>query len=407
MLQFSNQELAIANHVSVRTVRNWIESAKAGKLDLSLITKGERTYVANTSKNLQIIQGLVDKGKKYRPHRSQRTVTPQENFYELYSQEQLYDIVTNLEINHEIPCQYNYFGIGANNWANYMRHMDEEETPNNLNATAKLLASNSEYIDNLLANYDQINVVDIGAGNAQPVKDFLAHLLDKGKLGRYIAIDISQTMLKVAEANVKKWFNGKVNFEGHTLNVEHDRFGYLLANEYIKSDAQRTTNLIMFFGGTIQNFKNPGSILKVIHDSMGINDFFLHEQKLDTSSSRKYFDFNPNPAGARLAPLFRYIFDLLNIDETLYDVDMGFDPIESERYIRVVLNVALSLKFKFKGGERTIYFDKGDTIQLWRARQNTALQIVALLMHNELYPLQVSQTTDQEFVLTISRIKHG
>ncbi len=74
MLYFSNQELATTHHVSVRTVRNWIEAAKAGKLVLTLHTKGERSFIANTPKNSLLIKELVLKGKKFRPHRAQKTV---------------------------------------------------------------------------------------------------------------------------------------------------------------------------------------------------------------------------------------------------------------------------------------------------------------------------------------------
>ncbi|HEX8226882.1 MAG TPA: L-histidine N(alpha)-methyltransferase [Candidatus Saccharimonadales bacterium] len=387
-------------------MRNWIDSAKAGKLDLTLQTKGERTYIANTSKNQIIIRELVDKGKKYRPHRSQKTVMPTSKFYELYTQEQLYDIVSNLEINREIPSQYNYFGEGASNWDKYVQHLSDEESRNNLNATIALLETNQDYLDELLAQYDQINIVDVGVGNALPVRKFVEHLLEIGKMGRYIGIDISETMLEIAASNMKKWFGDKVVFEPHTLDIDHDRFGYLLAEEYIKTNSQDTANILLFLGCTIQNFKKPGTVLKVIHDSMGVKDYLIHQQKLDTQSSRRYFDFNPGPSNSSLAPIDRHIFDLLNIDESLYEVEMGFDPKLKQRYIRVVLKVAVSIRFRFKDGERVVDFNKDDVILLWRALQNSLQDVVDQLVESDLYPLQVSQTDDQEFLLAVSRIRH-
>ena len=406
MLYFTNQELATANHVSVRTVRNWIEAARSGKLDLILHNKGERTYIANTSKNLVVIKRLAESGKKYRPHRSQRTVSPKSEFYDLYTQEQLFDIVSNMEINHEIPRQYNYFGDGAENWDNYANRLAIEDTPNLLHATLELLDNNKEYLDHLLEQYEQVNVIDIGVGNAMPVRGFLSHLLEQNKLGRYLAIDISPTMLDIAEKNINKWFGDKVDYEGYALDIDHDRFGNLLAEEYIKSDSKGTTNIVLFLGGTIANFKKPGTILQVIHDSMGVNDFMIHHQTLDTQFGRHYFDFNSGTSGSSLAPNHRYIFDLLNIDESLYEVEMGFDTEQSERYIRVALKIALAIRFKFEGGERIISFNKGDTILLWRHRHNNLIDILTLLTNNEFSPLQVSQAFDQQSLLTISRITH-
>lgn len=405
MLYFNNQELAAAHHVSVRTVRNWIEAARAGKIDLQLYDKGERTYIANTSKNLMVIGELAEKNKKYRPHRSQKTVMPQSKFYELYTQQQLYDLVLNLEINREIPRKYNYFGEGADNWNGYANRLGNEETPNMLKASKELLASNIGYLDYLLANYDQINVVDLGIGNALPGREFIAHLIEAGKLGRYIGIDISSRMVDIARDNVKDWFGPDVPFEGYSLDLEHDRFGYLLADEYIKSNAGKTCNVFLFLDGPIVNFKKPGATLETIHDSMGVNDFLVHTQKLDTVASRRYFDFSPGQPNGGLAPNHRYIFDLLNIDESLYEVERGFDPKASERYIRIKLKVGLTVRFMFKKGERSIYFNKGDSLLIWRARHSNVLQIADTFKSNDLVPQLLSETVDQEFVLTISRIK--
>jgi len=406
MVYFSNQELAISYHVSARTVRNWIESAKNGKLNLSLHSKGERTYIANTSKNTELLELLSENGKKYRPHRSHKIVTPKAEFYELYTQEQIYDIVSSLEINKEIPYQYEYFGSGAENWDDYSERLAYEETLNSLKSTISLLKFNRIYIDSLISKYDQVNIVDIGVGNGYPVKDLLAYFIEKGKLGRYIAIDISPTMLSIVEKNIKKWFGDSISFEKHMLDIDHDRFGHLLAEEYIKTDAEGTTNLIMLLGGTLSNFRKPEAVLNVIHDSMGINDYLVHSQKLDTKSTRRYFDFKPAaPTTSNLAPLDNLVINMINIDESDYDVDMGFDDKIRERYIRVILKIAITVRFKFKGGERNIHFNKGDSILIWRAHQFNVLDVVGQLMESDMYPLQVSQTHTQEYVLTVSRIK--
>ena len=405
MPYFNNQELATAHHVSVRTVRNWIEAARAGKLDLALHEVGQRYYIINTSRNLAVIQQLAEKNKKYRPRRAQKTVMPQSKFYELFTQQQLYDLVANLEINHEIPTQYNYFGEGAVNWDNYVQHLDEEENRNALKATRELFKNNEQYLDNLLKNFKKVNVIDIGVGNSMPTKGLLSHLVESGKMGRYIALDISPAMLEISERNIREWFGDKVKFESHSVNIDHERFGYLLADEYIKSQSQDTANVLLFLGGTIANFKKPNRILQVLHDSMGVKDFLVIQQKLDNPNTRRYFDFNPTPAVSTLPPIFRYIFDLLNIDESIYEVEMGFDPEKNERYLRVALKLALSIRFRFKEGERIISFDKNDTILLWRAQHSNLNQIVDRMTANEFHPIHISQTDDEQYVMSVSHIK--
>lgn len=405
MLYFKNSDLAYTYHVSVRTVRNWIESAKQGKLDLTLHTHGQRMYVSNTARNIATIERLVEEGKKYRPHRAVKTVTPKPEFYTLYNEAQVYDIVSNLEIHHEIPREYNYFDGGATHWDKYVQRFATEETPNNLTAALRLLEQNRFYLDDLLSRYDQVNVVDIGVGNAYPVKELLAHLLEQEKLGRYLAIDISPDILTLASANIQKWFDDRIRFEDYELDISHERFSNILAEEYIKPDAQKTGNLILFLGGTIQNFRQPDAAWRVIHDSMGLNDILIHTQKLDTESSRRYFDFNVDPGRTVLAPIHRVVVDMLNIDESLYSIEMGYDAIKKVRLERIRLKTALNVRFEFAGGERIVEFEKGDTILLWRAWQDSALDVINQLDRSDFYPLHVSQTDDHEFILTVSQIK--
>ncbi len=406
MLYFKNVELAEKYHISLGTVRNWIEAAQGGKLELTLHEKNDKTYVANTASNILAIERLVEGRKKYRPHRALKVLTPRREFYQHYTEEQVYDIVTNLEVRREIDRQYGYFDGGAHKWNEYVKRMDRENAPSNLTMTRKLLSKNQSYIDDLIARYQRVNIVDIGVGNALPVKDLLAHLLEQNKLGRYIGIDISPEMLRIAKQNIEEWFAGKVAFEGHELDIYRNRFSNILAGDYIKSSSQHTGNLILFLGGTLQNFRKRSAPLQVINDSMGANDLFIHTQKLDSAASRRHFDFNVQPESSHtLPPGQRLVIDLLNIDPSLYDFELGYDEYKRERYVRIRLKVSLTIKFDFKDGERLISIDKGEAIQVWRASHDGALDIIKLFDQNDFYMLQASQTEDQEYILTVSRVK--
>lgn len=405
MKYFKNTELAKLYHVSEKSVRNWIEAAEAGKLDLQLFDKNDKKYIANVTANTVLIQELVRRGKKFKNKRGNKTIWPKAAFYKTYTQEQIYDIVTNLEMHREILRQYNYFDGGTEHWDLYVRRMENEQIPNLLNMTQKLLSKNEAYIDDLMGKYQKVNIVDIGAGNALPAKNLIAHFLENGKLGRYIPIDISPEMLQLAKRNIETWFGDAVVFEGYQRDITRDRFAGILAGDYIKNTAQHTGNLILFLGGTLQNFRKRDIPLQVINDSMGANDFLIHTQKLDSLASRRYFDFNSEPRNTSLSPNHRLIFDLFNIDEDFYDVEMGYDSSADERYIRIRLKVALNINFKFDNGERELAFNKGESILLWRASQDKAIDIINQFDRNDFYVLQSSQTEDQEYILTLSRVK--
>ncbi|HSX07651.1 MAG TPA: L-histidine N(alpha)-methyltransferase [Candidatus Saccharimonadales bacterium] len=406
MLYFKNPELARLYHVTLRTVLNWIEAAKQGKLDLTLHTEKGRSYIANTTKNTTTIKRLVEERKKYRNSRAVKVVTPRPEFYKLYNQAQIYEIVTNLNVHKEVPRQFNYFDGGAHNWDEYVRRLESEEGPNQLKSTIQLFIENRGYIDSVLfAKYKRINVVDIGVGNALPVREFLSHLLGQQKLGRYIALDISAEMLEIARANIEKWFEGKVEFEGYELDINYDRFANILATESLGGDAKDTLNLMLFLGGTPYNFRDPDGAFRIIRDSMDRNDLLIYTDKLDSEASRRYFDFNNEPGKTRLAPNHRFIFNLLNIDESFYDVEMGYDEYIHQRYIRVRLKVSLNIKFKFDMGERILELNKGEAILLWRFWQQSALDLERRFDKNGFYTLHSSQTADRQYIMTISQVK--
>lgn len=404
MLYFKNSELAYTYHVSVRTVRNWIEAVKQGKLDLDLHTHAGRQYVSNTARNIAAIERMVEDRKKYRPHRAVKIVTPRPEFYKLYNESQIYDIVSNLEIHHEIPRDYNYFDKGASDWDLYAQRLANEDTPNLLTNTVRLLEINQDYIDSIVSKYEKVNIVDVGVGNALPVRKLIDHFLKKGILGRYIAIDISKEMLGIARKNVMSWFGDAVTFEDYILDVNRERFSNVLAEDYIRTSSGEIANIVLFLGGTIQNFRKPDAVLGTINDSLGANDILIHTQKLDTDTSRKYFDFSSGNEKHDVPEQNKVLIDLLNIDPTFYSVEMGYDEKRRERFISVKLKVALAVEFEFRAGRKIVNLNKGESILLWRARQDSVIDVIEQLTRNEFYPLQVSQTPDYEYLLAISKI---
>jgi hypothetical protein len=144
---------------------------------------------------------------------------------------------------------------------------------------------------------------------------------------------------------------------------------------------------------------------RVVHDSMGINDLLIHTTKLDTEYTRRFFDFDIQPGETRLAPIHRLVVDLLNIDPAFYDVEMGYDSKWHQRFEQIKFKVALSITFSFPTGKRTVELNKGDAVLVWRGLQQTADDVKEQFDRNDFYLLQTSQTENQEYILTISRVK--
>jgi uncharacterized SAM-dependent methyltransferase len=404
MLYIRNSELVKKYHISEKTAINWIKEAKSGKLGLELYEENGKARIANTNKNIKLIEQLVEARKKYRNNRAIKTVSPKPEFYNLFTKAQILDLASNLDIRREIPFQYGYFDGGAEFWDKYAERLAAEEISNFLTVTVEQLRDSQEYFDRRIASYKQVNVIDIGPGNVMPVRDFLQHLVDQKKIGKYVAVDISPDMLKIAERNVHKWFGDTVPFESYEADINYDRFTELLSEYTIGESANDTINIVLVLGGTFANLRSPNGAFKIIHDSMNRNDLFIYNLKLDTEAARHYFDFDTARNVPALDLKSKLILDMLGIEDAFYDVEVGYDAERRERFMRLRLKVELKIKFVFEKGERILAFDKNETILVWRFWHQNVQDVVNQLYLNDFDILQSNLTEDKQYLLTISRV---
>jgi uncharacterized SAM-dependent methyltransferase len=393
--------------VSEKSVRNWIRATQQGKTDLLLYEEKGRAFIANTPQNTALVGKLVEKGKKYKNSRVAKVIYPKQKLYDTFSTKQILDIISGIAIHQEIPLQYNYIDSGADFWDKYANRLAAEDVSNVLTGSMDLIATNLEDLDRLLASHKKVNVIDLGPGNGLPVKTLLAHLIEKKRLNRYIGIDISQDILNITENHVKEWFGDGINFEGHVRDFSTERFDDLFVEDYANDEKDMPINLVLLLSGTICNFRSPTQALQVINNSLGPQDLFLYTTKLDTPSTRMYFDLGvdtkPNPNDF----LFHFIVDMLNLDESLYEMDQYFDAHKKARSISLRPKVDLSIKVKFEKGERTIELDKGEPILLWRYWHFTALDVINQFDAVGFSLMQATKALSQEYLLLISRIKTG
>ena len=404
MLYFKHSELANKYHVSLKTVHNWIDAAKTGKLDLELTEKGSRSYISNVAKNLSLLEKLSSNGKKYRNARFHKVVTPKPEFYDIYNKRQILDIVSNITVHREIPRQYNYFDKGATNWDDWLTHLENDQSPNILNRTLELVETNMRSLELLINGFTKVNIIDVGVGNAAPAKGIIDFLHKKKLLNRYIALDISEAMLDIAERNVNEWFGGDVKFEGYARDVSYERFDDLLVEEMLSKGGEKTLNLVLLLGGTPTNLRVYSDMMRVIYASIGENDLIMYADKADSEVARRYLDFSPNPGQHTLSPNHRFILNLLNIDDSLYDVEMGFDKAKRMRFIRIILKTPITIKFEFPDTDREIQLEKGDPLLLLRVWHKSSVEIIDEFSKVGFQLLQSSVTKDRQYVLTISGV---
>lgn len=336
---------------------------------------------------------------------------PREEFYKLFAPDQVLDIARNLEIYKEIPMEYSYFGKGAGLWDAYATRLYYDRAPNAINTTASLISDNMPYLNFLLSDFDKINVIDITVGNGLPVKDLIARLLKDKKIHRYVAIDKSADMLQIISKNFNAWFGDGVNFEATIKDINYERFRDITSKRLARSS--RDINLVLYLGGTSHNFRDMRDSFRTIHESMCAEDLLIHTLKLDTSNSRKYFDFSPEPSVSKLPPRHGLVLDLMEItslklvgvSDGLYEVERDYDEELGQRYIRVRLLYDIVIHFKIGNDTHHVHLKKGEAIQLLRMWHQNYRDVLDLLDSTGFKTLHFSHTDNQEYLLTISRIK--
>jgi uncharacterized SAM-dependent methyltransferase len=401
---FKNTELAKLYNVSEKSVRNWIQAAIEGKLDIQLYDVNGKQAVANTARNTFVIEGLVAKGKKYKNSRSFKTFSPQAKFYDTYNHKQILNIISNLTIHHEIPLQYSYQDGGADFWDQFANRLAEEETPNILTKTIELLDTVETDLERFIEGDRKVNIIDLGPGNGLPVRALIDKLQKKERLGRYVGIDTSKEMLGILEKNIRTWYKGAVTFEGHVRDISYERFNDVLDNDFIEDENKRPINLILLLGGTLSNFRSPTQALEAISSSMSLTDLLIYTEKLDAPATRRYFDFNITPQSQKLAPRHKIILDLMNIDPSTYDIEQFFDEKKEARFIRIRPTIDIAIDFSLESGPRRIELRKNEPIVLWRAWHWNLFDVIDQFNESDFEALQVSRSRSTEFALVLLRL---
>lgn len=405
MLYFKKSELAETYHIAEKTVTNWIKEAKAGKLALELHEEGGKAWIANTTRNIILMEELVKDRKKYRNSRGAKILAPAQKFYESYTKRQIFDIVSSLANYKEIPLQYGYMDGGAESWDKYADRLSREQTPNILTMTAGLLDMQAAYIDSLIKEGHKVNIIDLGPGNGLPLYSTIKRLHQAGLLNKYVAIDISNVMLSILEKNVQEWFGGEINAEYHVRNFMEERFDDIFIDERIANTNNPIVNVVFLLGGTLSNTRLPDHMLEIIHSSLSPGDLFVYSGYLDTPYTRRYFDLSGADYNQKDPQQSGLIPSMWHLDETICDYELLFSKENHCRLKRMVPKVDLSIKLNIEGETCVIELLKGEPIILWRHQHYSSLELTGLLDKNGFDVMQTTKTKSGNYVVLISRIK--
>ncbi|UKO98618.1 L-histidine N(alpha)-methyltransferase [Nostoc sp. UHCC 0870] len=317
------------------------------------------------------------------------TAKPIFEFYSLFSEAEILEIIYALEVRQEIPLKYSYKGRGAKIWDDFYLKYIIPKWYRTSNVEIDLLKDNFAYINSNSRSSEKINVIDVGSGNSYPVKNFISRLNKLNRINKYVALDVSDELLKVSRKNFQKWFP-LIEFVSQAIDIENNCISPDLMND--KTEIYTTANVILHLGVTIGNHQNRIKVFKNFKASMGKNDFLVFTNEIGSNST--WDEKARGGCGYHAREIYEWIKNNLGIRDEDCELIRKYDlAIDS-----VVANMKFchnyTINFNYQGIDKNVTFSKGEEITIWRHHKH---EIPELLQEIEQAGLQLSHYTTNKY----------
>lgn len=366
---FTNYKIAQKYDIAPATVQSWITKAVKGELNLEIGENEGRMKIKDTNQNKQQLLILSQKASKYDRHR-ENTMRVQVNseLYELLNPVQVTKLIKGLRSG-EVPLKLAYLGKGVDFWNSFY-----EKTKQSTSYTAKatydyFIRTQFEYI--LSKFYDEfdkpqkINVVDLGAGNGDPIVPLLKGLDERGLLNAYIALDISEGLLNLIDKTLAENNLSHIQFQKIVCDFE-DGMPELELAQFNQGERTVVPSLYVAFGGQIQNNETFDQ-LHIIHN---IRYVMYKQDRLLIWNS--YHDKKSNPdypafEHSQIYDFLTWLPNMLGITNQLYTPVFEYDPIDHKRWYGLKLNSNLEIEFTERN--LTVELKKDTILCVWKHRR--------------------------------------
>ncbi len=352
----TNAEIASKFNVSRPTVTRWVELAEQSKNNLQLTEFNGKIRVLDNPHNLAELSRLTEEGKKWKRNLPAKIVTASSKINKIFSEDELAEIINDLEFKKELNLKFAYNNEAAELWDKIYLN---KSSPIN-QATLDLIGKLEEEISYYLDKPKQLNIVDIGPGNSYPVKNFLLRLANLSILNKYTAIDISQSMLNIALANVRNWLPN-LEVESHQKDLEiNSLIKVLLEN---KSVVKNTPNIILLIGNTLSNYNDRIGVLKNLRKAMANNDLLIITFSLDNEQNRAIVNYaKSSDADKRHTQVLK----LLGIDAELCELDVEYKEELNAKIKTLKLDKDYEIDINIFSEIKKLNLYSGTKISVWK-----------------------------------------
>jgi uncharacterized SAM-dependent methyltransferase len=307
------------------------------------------------------------------PNSTHRTAKPSSDFYATFSEVEILEIIDALEVRREIPLKYAYKGKGASIWDDFYRKYIIPTWYRTSNVEIKLLNDNFQYLNGDSQVNCQVNIIDVGAGNSYPVKQYIRRLDKLGKVNQYIALDISEALLDVSQKNFQNWFP-TINYINGTLDIENYCIPKTFLEYKLNSTNQnqvnlgnknsQTINIILHLGVTIGNHHNRARVLTNFSKSMKKNDFLVLTNEIGSNS-----EWNGQARGGcdyHAENIYKWIKSAIGIKSEDCELVRKYDSLRDSVVANIKFLHNYTINFNIQGIDKNIEFSADDNITIWR-----------------------------------------
>ncbi len=291
------------------------------------------------------------------------TAHPSSEFYSIFSNEEVLGIIHALKVRREIPLKYSYKGTGAKKWDNfYLKHIVPKWYRTS-STEIDLLRDNFEYLNGNLQRCEKLNIVDVGAGNSYPVKQFITRLHKLDRVNKYVALDISEDLLNLSRKNFTKWFP-TIEFISYTIDIENSCLPPISLDNQANLEADNTAKIILHLGVTMGNHHDRIQVLKNFRDSMGKHDLLVFTNEIGSSSqwdgiARGGFKYHVDE-------VYAWIQKDIGLSSQDCELVRKYDEKTNSLVANIKLGQDYTINFNVSGIDKSLQISEGEEITIWR-----------------------------------------
>lgn len=323
-----------------------------------------------------------------------RIAQPSSEFYKVFSQQEILHLIEALKTRREIPLKYSYKGTGANIWDDFYKKLI---IPNwyRSNVEINLLRDNFKYLNDKTQNCQKVNVIDVGAGNSYPVKEYISKLDKLGKINRYTALDISEELLEVSKRNFTKWFPF-IKYTNSYIDIENN-----LIPEYLLH--QDGINIFLHLGVTIGNLQHRVKALKNFRQSMGKNDLLVLTNEIGNNS--QWDGIARGGCYYHAEQIYQRINKNIGIQHQDCKLIRKYDKKTDSVVANLKFTSDYTINFSGTGIDKNVIISKDEEITIWRHHKYQLPELIQELEQAGLKLIHYSTNKYQSHIMAICKIK--